>query len=231
MRKTVKNIIKYLLIAIVSAIVLVFGINFIVTLSSSGRILPPDSEFQKADCILVLGAGVWGNSPSHMLADRLDTAIELYKSGAADKIIMSGDHGRQEYDEVNIMKAYAIEKGVPSDAIFMDHAGFSTYDSVYRAKAIFEAEKVIIVSQKYHLYRALYIAKALGISSVGANADKRIYIGENYRQLREVLARDKDFVMCIFRPKPTFLGDSVPVTGNGNITNDENSKNYFSTGE
>ena len=102
---------------------------------------------KKADCILILGAGVKDGKPKPMLRDRLLTGIELYKSGAADKIIMSGDHGRTDYDEVNVMRSFAIEHGVRAEDIFLDHAGFSTYDSVYRAKNIFGAGNIIIVSQ------------------------------------------------------------------------------------
>ena len=115
---------------------------------------------------------------------------------------------------------YAIEKGIPSENIFMDHAGFSTYDSIYRAKDIFQAKKVIIVTQKYHLYRALYIANKLGLEAYGVGADPRKYVGATYRETREILARDKDFVKCIFKPNPTYLGDTIPVSGNGDVTND-----------
>ena len=155
-----------------------------------------------------------------MLEDRLLEGIKLYQNSVSDKIIMSGDHGRREYDEVNIMKNYAIEKGILSENIFMDHAGFSTYESIYRAKDIFEAKKVVIVTQEYHLYRALYIANQLGLEAYGVGADPRQYVGATYRELREILARDKDFIKCIFKPEPTYLGDTIPVSGNGDITND-----------
>ena len=102
----------------------------------------------------------------------------------------------------------------------MDHAGFSTYESIYRAKEIFKAKKIIIVSQEYHLYRALYIANALGIEAVGVSATKRDYGGQLIRDIREVLARAKDFGKCIIKPEPTYLGEEIPVSGDGNITND-----------
>ena len=144
-----------------------------------------------------------------------------YKNNVSSKIIMSGDHGREDYDEVNLMKNYAIEKGIPSEDIFMDHAGFSTYETMYRAKEIFKAKKVVIVTQNYHMYRALYDAKKLGLDAYGVCSDPRQYVGATYREIREILARDKDFVKCIFKPKPTYLGDEVPVSGNGDITNDK----------
>ena len=115
----------------------------------------------------------------------------------------------------------AIEKGVPSENIFMDHAGFSTYESIYRAKEIFKAKKVVIVTQKYHLYRALYIANQLGLEAYGVGSDPRKYVGATYRELREILARDKDFIKCIFKPEPTYLGETIPVSSNGNATNDK----------
>lgn len=173
------------------------------------------------DCILVLGAGIWGDKPSPMLQDRLDTAIKLYKDGVSNKIIMTGDHGTKEYDEVNIMKDYAINQGIPSEDIFMDHAGFSTYESIYRARDIFKVKKMVIVTQEYHLYRALYIANSLGVKSYGVNSDPRKYAGQMYRELREILARNKDFIYGIVKPKPTYLGKEIPVSGNGDITNDK----------
>ena len=156
-----------------------------------------------------------------MLEDRLLEGIKLYQNNVSSKIIMSGDHGQEEYDEVNIMKNYAIQKGVPSEDIFMDHAGFSTYESIYRARDIFQAKKIVIVTQKYHLYRTLYIANKLGLEAYGVGSDPRQYVGATFREIREIFARDKDFFKCIFKPKPTYLGDTIPVSGNGDITNDD----------
>lgn len=217
-----KKILKYTLVIIMILIIIVLAINFYVKLSTKKQIIKiEEANIEDIDCILVLGAGVWGENPSPMLEDRLLRAIELYKNGVSSKIIMSGDHGREDYDEVNIMKNFAIEKGVPSEDVFMDHAGFSSYESVYRAKEIFDCEKIIIVTQKYHLYRALYIANQLGLEAYGVCSDQRQYVGAIYRELREILARNKDFIKCIFKPEPTFLGDTIPVSGNGDITNDK----------
>lgn len=171
--------------------------------------------------IIVLGCQVKDDgSLSHMLRDRLMRGLEVYEAGAAPKLLMSGDHGREDYDEVGAMKNYAIENGVPSEDIFMDHAGFSTYETVYRAKEIFEADKVIIVTQEYHLYRALYIAKQLGVEAYGVSSDLNTYAGQSMRDFREVLARCKDWAMCIFKPEPKYLGEAIPVSGNGDLTND-----------
>lgn len=174
-----------------------------------------------ADCILVLGCRVDENgNPSDMLKDRLDRAIELYKQGAAPKLLMSGDHGRENYDEVNVMKNYAVSAGVPPEDVFMDHAGFSTYESLYRAREVFCADSVIVVTQKYHLYRALYIADKLGVDACGAAGDYHMYRGTVYNECREILARNKDFFKTIIKPEPTFLGEKIPVSGDGNLTND-----------
>lgn len=217
-----KKVLKYGIIVIVAIAIIVLGINLYVRLSTKKQIIKENeySNLPDVDCIIILGAGIWGDKPSPMLEDRLQEGINLYQNGLSDKIIMSGDHGRKEYDEVNIMKNYAIEKGIPSENIFMDHAGFSTYESIYRAKDIFQAKKVVIVTQKYHLYRALYIANRLGLEAYGVGADPRQYVGAFNREVREILARDKDFIKCIFKPEPTYLGDTIPVSGNGDITND-----------
>ena len=219
MRKMIKYIIMLILIFVVS----VLAINFFVKIVTKNRILKKEeySKLENIDCIIVLGAGIWGDKPSPMLEDRLKEAISLYNQNVSSKIIMSGDHGKEDYDEVNIMKEYAIEQGVASEDIFMDHAGFSTYESMYRAKEVFEANKIVIVTQKYHLYRALYIAKQLGIEAYGVNSDPRKYVGEIYREAREIIARDKDFIKCIFKPQPKYLGETIPVNGDGNITNDK----------
>lgn len=219
-----KKILKYGITIIIIIVIIVLGINLYVRKSTSKQIMNENdcAKLSDVDCIIILGAGIWGDKPSPMLEDRLLEGIKLYQNNVSDKIIMSGDHGTKEYDEVNIMKNYAIEKGIPSENIFMDHAGFSTYESIYRARDIFKAKKIVIVTQKYHLYRALYIANQLGIEAYGVGADPRQYVGAAYRELREILARDKDFVKCIFKPKPTYLGDTIPVSGNGDITNDNN---------
>ena len=133
---------------------------------------------------------------------------------------MSGDHGKTDYNEVETMKQYAIDEGIDSENIFMDHAGFSTYESIYRAKEVFGVKKMVIITQEYHLYRALYIAEKLGIEAYGVASDYHIYAGQFMRDLREILARAKDFVTTIVKPEPTYLGDFIDIHGDGDITND-----------
>lgn len=218
-----KKMIKYIIMLVLIFIVIILTINSFVKIVTKNKILDEYeySKLENIDCIIVLGAGIWGDKPSPMLEDRLKEAISLYNQNISSKIIMSGDHGKEDYDEVNIMKEYAIKQGVRSEDIFMDHAGFSTYESMYRAKDVFEANEVVIVTQKYHLYRALYIAKQLGIEAYGVNSDPRKYVGATYREAREIIARDKDFIKCIFKPQPKYLGETIPVNGDGNITNDK----------
>jgi len=180
-------------------------------------------EAPQADAILILGARVFSNGNiSLMLKDRLMVGLELYGLGKAEKILVSGDHGRKDYDEVNTMKDFLQEKGVPAADVFMDHAGFSTYESLYRARDIFQAKKLIIVTQKYHLMRALFIARELGLEAYGVAADKHIYHGVMFKnELREIAARNKDFIVAKFlHPEPTYLGDVIPLTGDGSVTDD-----------
>lgn len=218
MNKMIKNILIAIVIILIVLILFVFIINLIVV-----DAWEKEKTENKVDCILVLGAAVWNGKPSPMLEDRLNTAIELYKSGVSDKILVSGDHGQDNYDEVNAMKKYAIENGVPSEDIFMDHAGFSTYESIYRAKEIFGVKSMVIVTQKYHLFRAVYISKKLGIETYGENSNPRRYVGAFGREAREVLARIKDFMKVTFNNnKVAFLGDKIDITGSGDVTNDKN---------
>ena len=201
----------------------VFSVNAYVKSVGAKRIITPEqaAQLSDVDCIIVLGCFVNSDgTPCDLLRDRLNRGIELYKMGAAPKIIMSGDHGTVGYDEVNAMKQYAIDAGVPSEDVFMDHAGFSTYESVYRAKEIFAADKVIIVTQEYHLTRALYISENLGVEAYGVASDYHIYADQTSRELREILARNKDFATSIFKPEPTYLGEVIPISGSGDATND-----------
>lgn len=197
------------------------GINIYMYADGAQRLREETDTFENADCIMVLGCQVRSDgSLSHMLEDRLKRGVALYKAGAAPKLLMSGDHGQEDYNEVAAMRQYAIDQGVPEEDIFMDHAGFSTYESVYRARDIFGVKRIIIVSQEYHLYRALHIAKALGLESWGVASDYRSYSGQAKRDIREVLARVKDFGLGILQPKPTYLGDPIPITGDGSATED-----------
>ena len=200
---------------------LVLSVNTYIVQETDDKILNVSTVSNGYDCIVVLGAGVRDDgSPTLMLKDRLEMGIALYKAGASDRLLMSGDHGTDAYDEVNTMKDYAKKAGVPSEHIFMDHAGFSTYESIYRAKEVFCAEKIVIVTQKYHMYRALYIADVMGLEAIGVAAEDIRYYGQTYRDARELLARIKDMFYTLIKPEPTFLGDKIPLELSGDITND-----------
>lgn len=223
MRKIFAKKLFRILISIIMLITIIaLGINFYVKSSTNSAIYTADSAINgEYDCILILGCGILANGePTAMLTDRLLCGIDLYQRGLAPKIIVSGDHGSVDYDEVNTMKNFCIAHGVPDSDIFMDHAGFSTYESLYRARDIFQANHIIIVSQTYHLYRAVYLAQALELDAIGVGSDLHNYRGQAYREFREILARNKDFVYAIFKPLPSFLGEVIPVNGDGNLTND-----------
>ena len=226
--KGAKAMIITLIILFCSALVVgiyALSVNAYMVKSTESKILTAEesAELSDVDCILVLGAGVQGTTLSHMLEDRVKTGISLYELGSAPKILMSGDHGQEDYDEVNAMKDYAKESGVPSEDIFMDHAGFSTYESMYRARDVFGCKKIIIISQKYHLHRAIYIAEYLGLEAYGVDSQLRPYAADTniYNTIREFLARNKEFIYVRLNPLPTYLGDPIPISGNGDETNDK----------
>jgi vancomycin permeability regulator SanA len=221
-RKRLRTVSLVLALGLCAALVCA-GINTFVAKSVQSRILTQEeaARLEKADCILVLGAQVWADqSPSHMLEDRLRRGVALYRAKAAPVLLMSGDHGQLQYDEVSAMKQYAVNQGVPSADVFMDHAGFSTYESLYRARDIFQAKRILIVTQRYHLFRALYIARALGLEAYGVASDYRGFARQPLLSAREFAARIKDFGMCLLRPKPTYLGDKIPLSLSGDVTND-----------
>lgn len=214
MKKLFKLIIRTILLI---AVLFAAANSYIIFYSSQYIKALPKS----ADCIIVLGAGVRKDgTPSPMLEDRLKIALSVYSKGISDKIIVSGDHGKESYNEVGAMKDYLTQNGIPEENIFMDHAGFSTYESIYRAKNIFGVESAVVVTQKYHLYRAVFDARKLGITAYGADAALRRYALQSKYSLRESIARAKDFLCIIFKPQPKFLGEAIPISGTGLVTED-----------
>ncbi len=183
--------------------------------------LGPDLEAGKYDCILVLGAGVRADgSPSEMLLDRVTVACDIYRAaGEADlPILMSGDH-TGDYNEVGVMKTLAVEMDVPSEQVFLDHEGYSTYESLYRARYVFGVKKLVIVTQEYHLHRALHIARELGMEAVGVSADLRPYKLQTRYEAREMLARFKDMFTAAEGEYNDRLDLPVDLKGDGNLTN------------
>ena len=200
-----KKIFKYILIVLIVIILVPVIINFYVILSTKNRIVSGDSEFlSDIDYIVVLGAGIRRGKPSPMLEDRLKTGISLYNNDISNKILITGDHMNDDYDEVTVMKNYLLEHGIPEEDIITDNYGISTYDSIYRVKNVYKSNKVVIVSQRYHLYRALFLSDNLDLESYGVEANLRYYYGQWYREIREILARNKDFIKGIIKPKAVY---------------------------
>ena len=220
---------KKLFLALISFVLSIVIILLTLTVVSSFTVISTrDKVFEaqnvpqdtKYDCILVLGAGIRGTEPSDMLKDRLDVAITLYSAKIAPKLLMSGDHISDDYNEVGVMKAYAVSQGIPSEDIFIDHEGISTYDSIRNARERFGIQSMVIGTQGYHLPRALYIAQSFDMRVCGVGADLRKYIGSlYYYRAREVLARNKDVFKCIFGDPIDQSQQKIDITGNGDITN------------
>ena len=201
-----------LICLIANAVVVLSGQAYILNLRYSDDDIISGLPKQKTDCILILGAGLQNGYPSLMLQERLDLGAALYRAGASDKILVSGDNSRDDYNEVQAMEDYLVDvHGIPRKNIVMDHAGFSTYESMYRAKEIFCVNSVIVVTQKYHLLRAAYDASCMGLEVYAADAHKIDYPQRYNREARECLARIKDFFMCIFKPAPTYMGEKLSI--------------------
>jgi vancomycin permeability regulator SanA len=211
---------KALLLLILIPVIATALLNFAVIIPVYSKIVSPAEAAARfegeggADCIIVLGASVNGGRPSEILAHRLDEGIAAFDAGGSNLFLLSGDNMVKEYNEAQAMNDYVLENGaahgITADNIYLDYAGFSTYDTMKRAKDIFGAKKVIVVTQRYHLYRALYIAEKLGLEAVGLPAENRSN-GQLKRDLREIPARVKDFFMCIAEPAPTAAGDPIPL--------------------
>ncbi len=201
-----------LAVAVCNIIVIAFANKYIVEFDSA-------VELGDIDCIIVLGAGVKEDGTlSNILRERVACGAELYLSGASDRLLLSGDHSREDYNEVGAMKAYMVSRGIDKDVVFTDHAGFDTYDTVYRAKEIFKAEKVLIITQDFHISRAVFIARAIGLDAYGVECDTG-ELGNDLRDdLREIAARPKYVLDAIFKPKPKYLGEAIPIWGEASLT-------------
>lgn len=213
-----KKIIIFISLIILIITIMTLFINIHMVDGTKNQIIGINKLKGNYDAIIVLGCRVNGDSPSLMLAKRLDKGIDVYNK-LHTKIILTGDHGQNKYDEVNVMRDYLISSNIDSSDIFLDHAGFNTYDSIYRAKYVFEAKKVIIVTQEYHMYRALYLANSLDLEVVGVIADDIPQKGIMLKnEVREILSRDKNFFLGIFKPKSKYLGEVIPLNQDGIVT-------------
>ena len=187
--------------------------------AAAAHLVKPQEEVQNAGTALVLGAYVYPDGqPCPLLQDRLDTALDLYRQGHVKKFLLSGDHGSADYDEVNSMKNYLISKGVSPEVLYLDHAGFDTYDSLYRAKHIFEADRVVVVTQLFHLRRALFIGRSLGLEVEGVAADRRRPEELLYLQLRELGANLKAVWEVGRKRQALCMGSPISLNGPASVT-------------
>jgi len=195
------------------------AVNVWIVATTAGDRYARVADAPRRQAAIVPGALVYRDGrPSDILADRLQTALELYRSGKVDKILASGDHGRTHYDEVNTMRRWLAARGVASEDIFMDHAGFDTCDTMQRAHRVFRVASAVVVTQDFHLPRAVYLARQAGIEAVGVKADRHRYRKEVQNTLRESVARAKSFAEVHLGIGPRFLGPEIPITGDGRAT-------------
>jgi SanA protein len=220
MKKYKKPIMALVFISI-ALLLLVAMANAIIFSQSKRYVYDKVADVPKCYTAIVLGAKVSSQGvPSDFLQDRLDVAMELYQSKKVTRFLLSGDHGQTHYDEVNSMKTYLINHGVDTKDIFLDHAGFDTYNSMVRAKEIFQIKDAIIVTQEFHLLRAVYIARSKGLEAYGMKADKRNYAALKRLKFRELLAKVKAFAEVSINKKPRYLGNQIPITGDSKLSYD-----------
>ncbi len=216
-----KTLLKVTLILLIVGVLTVAVCNIIVIASASKYIVDFDTaaELGNIDCIIVLGAGVKEDGTlSNILHERVECGMNLYFSGASERLLLSGDHSRENYNEVGAMKEYMVSRGIDKNVVFTDHAGFDTYDTAYRAKEIFKAERVLIVTQDFHISRAVFIARSVGLDAYGVECDTGRLGNNIFDDLREVAARTKYVLDAIFKPKPKYLGEAIPIWGEASLT-------------
>ncbi|MDH4263756.1 MAG: YdcF family protein [Spirochaetia bacterium] len=203
LQKFRKKIINIFIYCFSATLVIILVSNWIIISSTRHLIAENLEKVKKADVGIILGAAVYsGNRVSTVVGDRIESAIELYREGKVDKLLISGDHAERYYDEVNTIKFWLLKNGIPPGNIEMDPSGFSTYESMCRARNVFNVNSAVIITQSYHLPRALYLARRLGISAQGFGADQRLYKNAKRFLMREYLARAKDFIYIhILKPK------------------------------
>ena len=220
MKRVLIGIVKLLAGVAIAAVAVVGGTNAIVCLVGGSLLTDSDkARAHDADCVLVLGASVLPDgTPSPILQDRLDVGADLYFAGAAPKVIVSGDDGDISYNEVAGMKAYLIGLGVPSEDVFCDHSGFNTFDSMWRAKNVFGVERIVVVTQTYHEYRALFNAQGVGMQARGVSSDLRDYENQDYYDFREIFARVKDFGQVLIGAEATSVGKPISLNQSGDVT-------------
>ena len=221
MKKIFKKHFKKLIVLAIIGLMLVLSVNFYVKSLTNVLIYNSLNQVPNENVGIIFGAGIIGDKPSKYLKDRLDKGIELYNSNKINKILISGDNGSDEHDELTVMKKYCFEKGVDSTKIYIDYAGFDTYSTMYRAKNIFKIKSAVLISQKYHLNRALYIGNRLNIKSIGFSANEGEYRNYSYVCFREYFSTFKAVLDIIRNRKPKFLGNEININGISNYSKND----------
>jgi SanA protein len=221
MKKLIKKHFKKLFYLTIVGLILVFGINFYVKTETNSLIFYSENKIPKNNVGIIFGAGINGDKPSKYLKDRLDAGIKLFKTKKINKILLSGDNGSDAHDELTVMKIYCFENGIDTTKIYIDYAGFDTYSTMFRAKNIFKIDKAILITQEYHLNRALYIGNNLGIESIGFSANQGEYRNYNYVRFRECFSICKSVIDVIRNREPHFLGTEVNINGVSNYSKDD----------
>lgn len=216
-----KKYFKIALYLLIIGLIAIISVNYYVKSSTKKNIYYSIKKFPKNDVGIIFGAGINGNQPSKYLKDRLDAGIMLWKAKRINKILLSGDNGRDEYDELTVMKNYCFNHGVDTTKIFIDYAGFDTYSTMYRAKHIFKIKRATLISQEYHLNRAIYIGNKLGVKSAGYSANKGEYLGYNYVRFREYGSIFKSFFDVLRNREPRFLGGEININGESNYSKED----------
>lgn len=220
----IKHFKKLVYLSIIG-LIFVFLVNFYVKSQTNSLIFESINQVPKTEVGIIFGAGINGDKPSKYLKDRLDAGILLFKSKKINKILLSGDNGNDAHDELTVMKKYCFANGIDTTKIYIDYAGFDTYSTMFRAKAIFKVDEAILVSQKYHLNRAVFVGNKIGIKSIGYSANVGSYNGYKYVCFREYFSVFKSIIDVIRNRKPHFLGDEVSINRDSNYTKEDKSKN------
>ncbi len=212
MKNAVRHVGGSLSIALVGLLVAVVGINLVIYLQTHTYRYADIAEVPSAQVALIPGAPLLATGVlSSIFIDRIEKAVALYQAGKVQKILVSGDNSTVSHNEVNPARTYLIKRGIPAEDIFLDHAGFDTYSSMYRARHIFGVSSLVVSTQSFHLPRAVFIARNLGIEAYGVSADEGRILFRNYA--REILANEKAVLELLFRVQPKFLGEPIPITG------------------
>lgn len=216
--KKIKKYIKPLIYSSLIGVAIVLITNFYVKSNTENDIYSTVKPVPKTKVAIIFGAGISNNKPSKYLKDRLDAGILLYKNNKVDKILLSGDNGNDAHDELTVMKLYCYAQGVDTNKIYIDYAGFDSYSTMYRAKHIFNVDTAVLVTQKYHLNRCIYLGNKLGVKSYGFSADNGEYKGYKYYMAREYLSVFKSVLDVMRNRQSRFLGEEVNINGRSNYT-------------